>query len=161
MNSQYSSAIDTNYQSERERIENLLEEDFPFVYFWIHSIIILLIGLVEAILAIESKSNYGPDLDIGFSLLGSSFLVVLGFLSILLIFYRSYSMLKVCLHFYCVSLITNISGLICLNIVNINRSECSQIDQCKIGSHVTMLIFGIVSLIANVAHVIILETRYF
>lgn len=85
MNYNYSppSTEQTN-QTEKEEIENLLKEQFSFIYFIIHSLTYILIGIVELILIIISKADYGPVPDIGLSLISSSVLIVLGLFSILL-----------------------------------------------------------------------------
>lgn len=70
--------------SERERIELLLQDDFPIVYFAIHSVVFFTIGLIELILVMISKADYGPVSDIGHSVMSASFLVVLAILSLLL-----------------------------------------------------------------------------
>lgn len=70
--------------TERERIELLLQEDFPVIYYAIQSAVFILIGFIELVLVMISKADFGPVSDIGHSLMSASILVVLGILSLLL-----------------------------------------------------------------------------
>lgn len=70
--------------SERERIEILLQDEFPTLYFSVHSGVFTIIGLIELVLTIISKADYGPVPDIGHSLISASILIVLAILSLLL-----------------------------------------------------------------------------
>lgn len=72
------------FSTEKEQIEILLQDDFPVLYFSVHSATFIAIGLIELVLMMISKADFGPVSDIGHSLISASILVVLGILSILL-----------------------------------------------------------------------------